>query len=306
MLKKIANFMVEKGLACEKDNFYGIIDGIEISGIAPTLSSATLSFAAHVPYEAAGNINSWIEGNKRLYGIVNYTLDKMGLYLIFSPNITVKKYLACFDVMFNVMRQNSVGNSCPFCGERLESFVYVDINGRRMHAHESCFNDYMQYVAQTEAAKAAIPVKPVRGVIGALIGSILGCILWAILYFVGYVAIIAAILTALGAAFMWDKFGGKNCKAKVVTIWIVTLVMLSATMFVCYLILVEAALIEYNQAGTSIEWFIKLMNENAELRTAIIFDTAISYILIIVGNIFTTVRILRSQRLESTGIRRLQ
>lgn len=305
MQKKIANYVQQKGLVCDKNSFSGKIDGIEIYGFAPRLSPPTLSFAAYIPDESLFRLRNWIEGNKRKYAIINYKLDRRGVGIYFNQ-VTVKKYLQFFDLILPVIKENCMVGVCPFCGEAMENPVYVEMDCRRFHSHEKCFDEYVQSVQTAENIEAAKPVKLVRGIIGAIIGSLLGCVVWAILYYIGFIAVIAALLTSYGAAFMWDKFGGKNCNAKIVTVWIVTFVMLSVTMFALYIVAVELALYQNGLSGSSLEWFKYLLEEDEELRISIITNTIISYIFILAGNFMITVRIRQTQSHESKRLRKLQ
>lgn len=308
MIKKIAYFLQEKGLTCEKSTFYGSVDGIEVSGSAlSAFSQGTVSFAAYVPAESVNTLRLWVEGNKRTYGIINYTVDNSGVYLVFNQYISIKKYLAGVEDTLNIFKENCITGRCPLCGEPMETSIYVAMKGRRLYTHEKCFDDYVERVQEEEAENAAAPVKPFRGIIGAIVGSLLGCVVWGLLYYVGVIAWLAAVLTAFGAAFLWDKFGGKNGKAKIVTVWVVTLVMIAVTMFVVYLIDVQIALNNLGLEGeNSFEWLRLLFETDEELRSAILYDTILSFVFIVLGNIFTTIRILKTQKLESKELKKLQ
>lgn len=307
MIKKIAYFLQEKGLTCDKGTFYGDIDGIEVSGTAlSAFAQGTVSFAAYVPADSVNTLRLWIESNKRAYGIMKYSVDNSGVYLVFSQYISVKKYLACVEDTLNVFKENCITGKCPLCGEPMEKSIYVAMKGRRLHTHEKCFDDYVEKVQEEEAVKAATPIRLLRGIVGAIVGSLLGCVVWGLLYYIGIIAWIAAVLTAFGASFLWDKFGGKNGKAKIVTVWIVTVAMIAVTMFVGYLIDVKVALSELGWEGlNSFEVLSLAFETSEELRRIILVDTILSLIFIVLGNIFTTIQILKTQKLQSKELRKL-
>lgn len=308
MLKKIAEFVQSKGLVCEKNLFSGFIDGIEVSGCAPLFAPSTISFAAHVPEENIAPLRTWLEGNRSAFGITRYTLDNTGIYLVFSQYVTVKKYLQCFETMLPVIKQHSIAGRCPFCGEEIGgSSVYVEMNGRRFHSHEKCFDDYVQKVSENEALAATAPSKIPQGIVGAVLGSLLGCVLWGVLYYLGFIAWIAMVLAAFGASFLWDKFGAKNGKAKIATIWITTFVMIAVTMLVTILIVVQIEMSKYDELiGINLmEFFNFMIAESEEFRNALIRDFILSGVFVLICNIFITVQILQTQKYESKGLRKL-
>lgn len=196
---------------------------------------------------------------------------------------------------------------CPFCGEPLEGsddIRLVGTYGRMFHAHEHCFDEYAEQVTASESMAAKAPNNTLRGLLGAIIGALAGCIVWVLLYFIGYIAVIAAALASLGAAFMWGKFGGKNSKIKIVVIWAVTIVMIMLAMLTAYLIEVQLAINQLVSegeeiSGSAFEWLIILIKDDPELRTEVLIDTLISFVFIVVANVYMTINVLKTQKLES-------
>lgn len=305
MNSKIVNFVCSKGLKFEKNNYFGMLDGVQINGYAPAVESATVTFTAYVPVESANTLVYWLESNKRRYGIINYSVHMSGVSAVFSPYVMVAKYLQYFDDFFPVFRQNCIIGRCPLCGEDMMASAYVEINGLRLHVHESCFESQINRAgaAGTNSDKRAAGI--VRGVLGATVGSLAGCIVWAILYLFGFVAGIASILTVICAAVLWDKFGGRGYRAKIISVWTITFALLFITMFFTYLISIRIGLDQNNLAGSSLEWLVELIKRDEEFRWEMIYDIVISSVFTIFGNILVTLRTLRAGRAARNVFKRL-
>jgi len=103
---------------------------------------------------------------------------------------------------------------------------------------------------------------------------------------------------------MWGKFGGKNNKIKIVVIWAVTIVMIMLAMLTAYLIEVQLAINQLVSegeeiSGSAFEWLIILIKDDPELRTEVLIDTLMSFVFIVVANVYMTINVLKTQKLES-------
>lgn len=304
MNKKLAEYLSANGLKYEKGKgFSGVTRGYQVSGEYSALRGIFASVAVHLSEEQAAQVKNWLTASKKAYEVIQADVTQAGFTCVFLAYCPIKKYVAFLEGAVEYLSQISAEkDACPFCGKQFAAERrFVGVRGSRFYAHEPCFDQFAEKVAQEERNAAAAPVYAGRGICGAVVGSLLGCIVWGLLYFVGYIAVVAAIITSLGAAFLWDKFGGKNCKAKIVAIWIVSVVMLGVTMFGVYCIDV---LIEFNKTGLAdygisinvVEFLSTSFRDVPEFRNAILFDTVVSCLFVVIGNVFTTMRILKTQK----------
>ncbi len=291
-----------------KTGFYGKLNGFQISGSVNQMTGSTCTVNVHLNEDAAEKVAAWVEENKKKYGILNpvYTTNSVSC-MINPPFGPVKKYIAFMEDITAFLKDVTATDCCPFCGETLEGsedIRLVGTYGRMFHAHEHCFDEYTEQVKSGEIKEAQAPNNTLRGLLGAILGALAGCIVWVLLYFIGYIAVIAAALASLGAAFMWGKFGGKNNKIKIVVIWAVTIVMIMLAMLTAYLIEVQLAINQLVSegeeiSGSAFEWLIILIKNDPELRTEVLIDTLISFVFIIVANVYMTINVLKTQKLES-------
>ena len=282
-----------------KTGFYGKLNGFQISGSVNQMTGSTCTVNVHLNEDAAEKVAAWVEENKKKYGILNpvYTTNSVSC-MINPPFGPVKKYIAFMEDITAFLKDVTATDCCPFCGETLEGsedIRLVGTYGRMFHAHEHCFDEYTEQVKSGEIKEAQAPNNTLRGLLGAILGSLAGCIIWALMFlFTDYFVVIVAFLISMGAAFMWGKFGGKNNKIKIVVIWAVSIIMMLLTMLASYLIFVAVSV-----DGNVFENFIYNLQVTPSFRSLVIVDTLISFVFIIVANVYMTINVLKTQKLES-------
>lgn len=282
-----------------KTGFYGKLNGFQISGNMNQMTGSTCTVNVHLKEDAAEKVAAWVEENKKKYGILNpvYTTNSVSC-MINPPLGLVKKYIAFMEDITTFLKDVTAGDCCPFCGETLEGsedIRLVGTYGRMFHAHEHCFDEYTEQVKSGEIKEAQAPNNTLRGLLGAILGSLAGCIIWALMFlFTDYFVVIVAFLISMGAAFMWGKFGGKNNKTKIAVVWAVSIIMMLLTMLASYLIFVAVSV-----DGNVFENFIYNLQVTPSFRSLVIVDTLISFVFIIVANVYMTINVLKTQKLES-------
>ncbi len=282
-----------------KTGFYGKLNGFQISGSVNQMTGSTCTVNVHLNEDAAEKVAAWVEENKKKYGILNpvYTTNSVSC-MINPPFGPVKKYIAFMEDITAFLKDVTATDCCPFCGETLEGsedIRLVGTYGRMFHAHEHCFDEYTEQVKSGEIKEAQAPNNTLRGLLGAILGSLAGCIIWALMFlFTDYFVVIVAFLISMGAAFMWGKFGGKNNKTKIAVVWAVSIIMMLLTMLASYLIFVAVSV-----DGNVFENFIYNLQVTPSFRSLVIVDTLISFVFIIVANVYMTINVLKTQRLES-------
>ena len=278
-----------------KTGFYGKLNGFQISGNMSQMTGSTCTVNVHLNEDAAEKVAAWVEENKKKYGILNPVYTTNSINPPFGP---VKKYIAFMEDITAFLKDVTATDCCPFCGETLEGsedIRLVGTYGRMFHAHEHCFDEYTEQVKSGEIKEAQAPNNTLRGLLGAILGSLAGCIIWALMFlFTDYFVVIVAFLISMGAAFMWGKFGGKNNKTKIAVVWAVSIIMMLLTMLASYLIFVAVSV-----DGNVFENFIYNLQVTPSFRSLVIVDTLISFVFIIVANVYMTINVLKTQKLES-------
>ena len=282
-----------------KTGFYGKLNGFQISGSVNQMTGSTCTVNVHLNEDAAEKVAAWVEENKKKYGILNPAYSTNSVSCMINPPFgPVKKYIAFMEDITAFLKDVTATDCCPFCGETLEGsedIRLVGTYGRMFHAHEHCFDEYTEQVKSGEIKEAQAPNNTLRGLLGAILGSLAGCIIWALMFlFTDYFVVIVAFLISMGAAFMWGKFGGKNNKTKIAVVWAVSIIMMLLTMLASYLIFVAVSV-----DGNVFENFIYNLQVPPSFRSLVIVDTLISFVFIIVANVYMTINVLKTQKLES-------
>lgn len=282
-----------------KTGFSGKLNGFQISGSVNQMTGSTCTVNVHLNEDAAEKVAAWVEENKKKYGILNPAYSTNSVSCMINPPFgPVKKYIAFMEDITAFLKDVTATDCCPFCGETLEGsedIRLVGTYGRMFHAHEHCFDEYTEQVKSGEIKEAQAPNNTLRGLLGAILGSLAGCIIWALMFlFTDYFVVIVAFLISMGAAFMWGKFGGKNNKTKIAVVWAVSIIMMLLTMLASYLIFVAVSV-----DGNVFENFIYNLQVTPSFRSLVIVDTLISFVFIIVANVYMTINVLKTQKLES-------
>lgn len=330
MNKLIAEYLAAHNLTYEKKSgFYGTMNGYEVNGNftafgsnydmtffgggalgaaagnragAYKRGSCFLSVEVNLKPDQITRVQNWLIANKKEFAIFGFSVTERGAECTLAGS--AKKFLLCLDGIVPFLQ--SIGapqGSCPFCGEKLDSGARpVGIGGKRMHAHEKCFDEFAKGVQIDENIAAAAPDRTGRGILGAILGALVGSVVWAAFYYFGFIAFVAAFLISIGAAFGWGKLGGKNNMKKIVTVWIVSLAALTLTMVVSYCIDIDVVMKSEGVSGSAFDMFLYLLEEYPEYKAAILYDTAISYVFAVIANIAMTVSVARSQKKASGGL----
>lgn len=306
MNKVISAFLQEHNLTYDPKEkmFYGTIGGgYQVSGTVQSVWSNTnvLSFHVNLPEGREGEAAQFLAGISKQYGINNYQIAGDGIVCILTAYS--KKYVACAEAIANYLSGVGVKGGCPFCEEELgEGARLVGSANGIYRAHEHCFDEYVQKVQGEEAAEKAAPANLPKSLGGMALGVLAGCVVWIIFFALGFISWWAPLISGLLGAFLWDKFGGKNNKTKIICIWAISLVLLTLTIFLSYYVeILNAA----NEVGISVQEAVDILFADSEFTSALWQDVIISYVFIVVANILVTVNVAKTQKLMSKSFRKL-
>ena len=282
--------------------FYGNMNGFQVSGTVSTFSSVNLlSFHVYVPEERTGEVGQFLFGIQKSYGVRDFNVVGDGIVLTVANS--PKKYRSCAEAVANYLTVIETKGGCPFCGEDvIEESRLVGSACGIYRAHERCFDEYAQKVSAEEATEKAAPNKNLLKAIGGMaLGALAGCVVWIIFSALGLISYWAPLISAFLGAYLWDRFGGKNDKFKIILLWVVTLVLLTLTIFLTYYVMLSNVAAE---AGYTMAEAWPIWMESEEFTSALIQDIVISYVFILVANIVVTVQVAQTQKLMSKSFRK--
>lgn len=304
MNKILSAFLQENNLThnTKEKMFYGTIGGIQVSGgISVWTSQNVLSFHARLPEDRIGEINQYLAGISKTYGIQKFSIAGDGIVCVLFTSI--KKYVACAQEISNYLAGVGAKGGCPFCDEELTEGTRLVGSANGVYvAHEKCFDEYVERVKNEEAAIKAAPANLPKSLGGMALGVLAGCVVWVIFFALGFISWWAPVISGFLGAFLWDKFGGKNDKTKIICMWAISLVLLTLTLFLSYYV---AILNVANDAGYTMGEALPILFADAEFKSALLQDVIISYIFIVLANAVVTVQIVQTQKLMSKSFRKL-
>lgn len=294
--------------------FFGTYKGFQFS--SNTVNS--LSVAVYLDETAVVTVNEWIKQNKRNYSISAHKVDGYGIGVTFSNVFCAKKMIAFIGDVSDYLATVATVDVCPFCGERFDGNVdkgepiNIDCSGNRFRIHDKCYDDFVKKAAQADAEAAAAPGNYLKGALGMLLGSLAGGAIFIGLYLLGYIAWIAPLAAAFLGSFLYGKFGGKNDKKKIIILWAVTLVVMGVCIFLAIILNVyidKAEEIAYaKELGLDFDFFEALqirIEDDTAFRNALLFDTIFSSVLLVAADAYMTYIVLKTQKPQTTLIKRL-
>ncbi len=303
MNKIISAFLQEHSLTYDSKEkiFRGSIRGFQVSGTVQSLSTTNmLSFHVMIPEERKGEVNQFLAGIAKTYSVNQFRIDGDGIVCILVA--TPKKYVSCAAAIADFLAGIEAKGGCPFCGEELGEGARLvgSANGVYL-AHETCFDAYVERVKNDEIAAKAAPANLPKALGGMALGVVAGCAVWVIFFALGFISWWAPVISGFLGAFLWDKFGGKNDKVKIICMWALSLVLLTLTLFLSYYVdILNAA----NEVGVSMGEAIEILFNDAEFKSGLLQDVIISYIFIIVANVVVTMQIVQTQKVMSKSFRK--
>ena len=304
MNKIISAFLQEHSLTYDSKEklFHGSMRGFQVSGSVQTFSNTNvLSFHVCLPEERLGETNQFLAGISKTYGINQYRIAGDAIVCVLMAS--AKKYVSCADAIANYLTGIEVKGGCPFCGEELGEGARLVGSANGVYvAHEKCFDEYVEKVKNEEVAAKAAPANLPKALGGMVLGVLAGCAVWVIFFALGFISWWAPVISGFLGAFLWDKFGGKNDKVKIICMWALSLILLTLTLFLSYYVdILNAA----NEVGVTMNEALEILFADAEFKSGLLQDVIISYIFIVVANIVVTVQIVQTQKLLSKTFRKL-
>ena len=275
-----------------------------------------INVAAYLDENAHASVKTWVKQNARNYSVANNTVDCNGIYVTFNGFSIPRKMIAFICDIADYLATLAPADACPFCGEPLEdslekgSPVYISCNGNSLRIHDNCYDGFVERAAKADAEVAAAPGNYPKGALGMFLGSLVGGGLFIGLYLLGYIAWIAPLLAAFLGSYLYGKFGGKNDKTKIIILWAVTVVVMAVAIFVAIYaqvyILASKELAKYGLEITDyFQYFNDLMSTEPLFRSAVLRDSIISIVLLVVANGYMTYVIIKAQRPKTTVITRI-
>jgi len=300
MNKQIQAMISTYGLEFDAtDGFWGKVNDIQVSGVySPWSQVVSVAFHVYVSEENKAKVEQYLAESKKAYRLNAYGMDGDGINCLLAN--FPKKYVAFIEEFTAFLKGISSAETCPICGQTMEEGSRLcGTNYGRYRCHEHCFDEFESRARALQAEQTAGGVSKssyLKAAAGAAIGALVGCALWVILFVVGYLSAVTPFVGALAAAALWDKFGGRNDKFKIIAIWLITFVFLALTIFITYIVYINNALIETGTVGNAFTWFSYFMENDEEFQKEFLSNTLTSLLFFIVGNATVTFQIIKSQR----------
>ena len=153
------------------------------------------------------------------------------------PPMMYRKKLETIHSLFGALSQyfseNGMVPCCAHCGSPEPAGLYQCGEGAASFC-ENCAAECSQALQSAAAERKNKPGNLLLGLIGAVIGAVPGVVLWLLIYRLGYIAAVCGLLLAFGAVKGYSILGKRLDKKGTVVSVIVSVVMLTAALMLCY------------------------------------------------------------------------
>lgn len=302
MYKKVKNYATQKGLAVDVKNglAYGQLNGVYLAihqdPATPAKHTVQLWVKPGTTEPAPGIVSYLTQCTSKYkylqtaaYGNGKITAEFQGLGFSWGKN-----YVPCLDGFLQDItaycNENGLLLSCELCDAQEELSLY-QIDGISHVLCSACYANVSDRIRQNMNQKKQEGNGNVMGgIVGALLGSLVGVLLWVLIYQLGYISAIAGAVMVICALKGYELLGGKLNKTGIIISCILSLIMvyvaeqisLAFEIYNAYKMYYD---INFFDAFRSIPAFM----EEPEIRSAVIGELAMGYILMAVGA-FGTVR----------------
>lgn len=295
------------GLTCNGDEFYGTLNGYQVSGRCYRMSTQ-FGVSVYLTPDLQMSIQ-FIAVNllKGFPGIRVLSENGNGIAFRAAVSPEASARIVLFLQQFTGMISSfTKGEACPLCGEPMDEGVCEVSSGvRRFKAHEACFERVGQEQTAKKTEEAPSVSSYVRGIAGALLGGLTGIAACALINMIGFASWIAMIFMPFFVMFLWEKLGGKNHVAKIVTMWIVSVVCFFAALVVGYTVIVAMALAQEGITDSAFEYFVFMIRTQEQFRNALLLDVSLSVAATLGSAAFMTVRAVTKERRTSSALKKI-
>ena len=296
MYKKVKQYALLNNLTVEEKN--GIIYG-RINGVFLAIHQDPAVQAKHTVHiwvkpgaiEPAPAIPTFLTQctskfkylQSAVYGNGRITAEFQGLGFKWGKN-----YVPCLDDFLKEIttycNDNSLALSCEACDSPYDLSMY-QIDGVSHVLCPACYANVSDSIRRNmNEKKKGGNGNLIGGIVGAFLGSLIGVLLWVLIYQLGYISAIGGAIMIICAMKGYEMLGGRLNTTGIVISCVLSVVMLIVAEQISLGIEIYNAYKEYYEitffdAFRSVPAFL----EEPEIRTAVIGDVAIGYILMAVG-----------------------
>lgn len=296
MYKKVKNYAIQNNLTVDEKSglAYGQVNGVFLAiqqDPATPAKHAVQLWVKPGTIEPAPAISAFLTQctskfqylQSAVYGNGRITAEFQGIGFKWGKN-----YVPCMDAFLKEItaycNDNGLAICCEACDTPYDLSLYV-IDGVSHVLCPACYANVSDRIRQNmNEKKKGGNGNVVGGIVGAFLGALIGVVLWVLIYQLGYISAIGGAVMIICAMKGYEMLGGKlnttgiiiSCVLSVVMLLLAEQISLSIEIFNIYQEYYEITFFDAFRAAPA---FL----EEPEIRTAVIGDVAIGYILMAVG-----------------------
>lgn len=228
-------------------------------------------------------IESFLQKNKKTLKYVQYQIKRTSItftMMIMTYKSFVVNVEKTMEELTTFLSSIQVKNAayCPACGDLIDIKNYVHNNDTHVCVDTKCASQIQTKIDRVEEEYQASPNNYGRGTLGALVGALIGGIVWIIVGLIGFVSAYVAILVSFLAGIGYDKMKGKASKVKLVIISVISMIVILASMYLLYVIIIQGEMSKNEIEGSPFEWLHYILANDPQSQAGFIKDMVLSVI----------------------------
>lgn len=279
----------EKG----KDTIYGICNGYEVTIFGNTNTFVFINFYADTMKK--NEIANFFKQNatKNLTQIQLIEYGFMASISGMTYGSIAKAIVNAVQSTTKLLQEQEIPGlgTCPLCGEPTEDNQPSMVNNLWVTLCPKCEEQVKTYVEEKEKQYQAQPNNYFKGTVGAVIGAAVCGLSWIILYLIGVLSAISGVLAVFLGNYLYEKFGGKSNKTKLVIVGFCSLITLVLTCLLMYIFVGNG--LAYSESLNPELTGLQYILNDAELTAYFIEDMLYTSVFTIVGVVAVVINIYK-------------
>ena len=293
MNKYLKEFADKYSLKANGNNVvYGVFNGYQVVVSLSNVNPADCFVRIYSNFrEVKGDVESFLVVRKKDYKLRVYNFSNSTLTFDHTT-LGVKGWVEkaekiLLEVTDYLKQINAKGvEYCPGCGEKMDIPTPVKIHDNPLLLCSSCAKKIQGEQEKAEDAYQAAPGNYGKGLLGAIVGALIGGIVWiAVAYVLGLVSAFIAVLITYLAAVGYDKMKGKQSQKKLVITTIVSLLVVVLSMYLSYVVMVNASLKAEGIEANPFDALLLLLSTDTEVLSGFVSDMFMSLVFGILGTV---------------------
>lgn len=233
--------------------------------------------------EQINEINEYLTKNKKALKLIQCQIKRTSItftMMIMTYKSFVNNVENTMEDLTTFLASIGVKNAtyCPACGDLIDVKHHIHNGDTHVCVDTKCATEINARLEKVEEEYQAAPNNYGKGALGALVGAVIGGVVWIVVGLFGFVSSLVAVLVSYLAGLGYDKMKGKANKVKLVIMSVISMLVIVASMYFLYVIIMQSEMSANGIDGSPFEMLHYLIETDAEVKSGFIGDIIMSIV----------------------------